>query len=428
MRVEVRDEATAIALLQNPDDQVEVFGLGRMPNNLMDAQGREIGISRYHNGMLRPIAFSQVDSTHWLDVERHLDDPYRMNGRVIAWDPDGDGSPLAFDLAQGPQHGHAWVDGYTGLSTRAGYDHTAVPFLPWVEEHGAWQHYSHLGDPYGGQDPFTVRVSDADGAYADTVVNAIHVGSLVQRDGGKCPIVLDLHNDGIELLRPEDSNVFADINADGWRERIGWAAPADAVLVFDANRDGRADLEREVSFVEYLPAARTDLEGLAAFDTDGDHKLTAADADWRRFGLFQDKNANGRQDDGEYATLDAAGIAAIGLQREGSPVMNNANVVFGTSSVQWADGRSSRAGDVMFAGQNVPLPEAVAEALGMTVQEMDAAARMQRTASLFIQMVNTAVATDDAPIAFVPLEDPSAMHAAAMHEQAMGQAAAALIV
>jgi hypothetical protein len=223
--------------------------------------------------------------------------------------------------------------------------------------------------------------------------------------------VLDLHNDGIELLRPEDSNVFADINADGWRERIGWAAPADAVLVFDANQDGRADLEREVSFVEYLPAARTDLEGLAAFDTDGDHKLTAADADWRRFGLFQDKNANGRQDDGEYATLDAAGIAAIGLQREGSPVMNNANVVFGTSSVQWADGRRSRAGDVMFAGQNVPLPEAVAEALGMTVQEMDAAARMQRTASLFIQMVNTAVATDDAPIVFVPMETSATAHA-----------------
>jgi hypothetical protein len=47
----------------------------------------------------------------------------------------------------------------------------------------------------------------------------------------------------------------------------------------------------------------------------------------------------------------------------------------------------------------------------MTVQEMDAAARMQRTASLFIQMVNTAVATDDAPIVFVPMETSATAHA-----------------
>ncbi|MEJ7686958.1 MAG: hypothetical protein WKG52_08210 [Variovorax sp.] len=78
------------------------------------------------------------------------------------------------------------------------------------------------------------------------------------------------------------------------------------------------DLDREVSFVGYLPGARTDLEGLAAFDTDGDMRLGAADADWHRFGLFQDKNANGRQDEGEYVTLDEAGVESIGLEREGS--------------------------------------------------------------------------------------------------------------
>ncbi|MBT2321228.1 hypothetical protein J7E62_02495 [Variovorax paradoxus] len=227
----------------------------------------------------------------------------------------------------------------------------------------------------------------------------------------KYPIVIDLRNDGIELLRPEDSSVFADVNADGWRERIGWAAPGDAVLVFDADQDARVDLESEVSFVGYLPGARTDLEGLVAFDTDGDRRLSAADAGWSRFGLFQDRNANGRQDEGEYQTLQAAGIAQIGLQREGSPAMNNGNVIFGTSEVQWADGRSSRAADVMFAGQNVALPEAVLQALGMSQQQVDDTARIARMALLFNQVLNTADAEAEPPLAFVPAETDATAYA-----------------
>lgn len=164
-------------------------------------------------------------------------------------------------------------------------------------------------------------------------------------------------------IRPEDSNVFMDINDDGWRDRIGWAAPADAILVLDANRDGRVDIDHEVSFVDHLPGARTDLEGLAAHDSNHDGWISAADDRWKDFGLFQDRNANGAQDEGEFVSLDDAGLQGISLTREGTPAMNQGNIVFGTSQVQWADGSTTRAGDVMFAGDGVPIPEAAQMAL-----------------------------------------------------------------
>jgi hypothetical protein len=207
-----------------------------------------------------------------------------------------------------------------------------------------------------------IRVTDGEGASTTAMIAASHQGSSAG-GGGKCPIVMDLNGDGIQLIRPEDSNIFADVNGDGWRERIGWAGNDDGVLVFDANGDGRITDNAEISFVGYKEGARTDLDGLAAFDTNGDGKLTAEDESWSKFGVFRDANGNGRHDDGEFMTLEQLGITAIGLQRQGTPYMDNGNVVFGTAVIEFADGRTGVAGDVMFAGQNVPLPQAVLDVL-----------------------------------------------------------------
>ena len=171
--------------------------------------------------------------------------------------------------------------------------------------------------------------------------------------------------------------MFADINKDGWRDQIGWVSSADAVLAFDANQDGKIDQSNEVSFTSYLLGAKTDLEGLAAFDTNGDGKLSNLDDQWSKFGLVQDGNGNGIQDEGEFSGLDAQQIVSIDLNRQGSPELNNGNVVFGTATVTYADGHTTDAADVMFAGKDIALPtdvQALLAAENAKTAEREAAA------------------------------------------------------
>ncbi len=330
----------------------------------------------------------QGDSTYMLD------DLYRQNGGVVAYDPDGDSAALTVSIGGSPQHGHAWANVVVPVSAPYALNYQTAPnyFAP---QSGAWQYFSHLGDPYSGSDPFTVTVTDAQGASASATVTPTHQGSSAGGGGGMCPIVMDLNGNGIELIRPEDSNMFADINGDGWRERIGWAADEDGVLTFDANRDGRITESAEVSFVGYKEGARTDLDGLAAFDTNGDGKLDTGDAAWSQFGVLRDANGNGRQDEGELVSLDQLGITGVGLQRQGSPRLDHGNVVFGTTDVMYADGRTGEAGDVMFAGENVPLPQAAVDALAASQTGgaaalvhpggMDVAPAMQTSAQTQVQ-------------------------------------------
>jgi hypothetical protein len=365
--VPVQDEAMARALVANPYDVINGYSWGEArPNDLMDANGNVIGLSYYRSGQVRPIAFDYNDAGVLNDYTENgpvipVDDVYRQNGKVIAYDVDGSTADLIFSVGSGPQHGHAWANVYTTPEAFPGMEHTVAPNY-FISDKGAWQYYSHLGDPYSGSDPFTIRVTDAQGASTDALIQTAHAGSSAG-GGGKCPIVVDLDGDGIELVKPQDSHMFADLNGEGWREHIGWASTDDGILAFDANQDGHITDNNEISFVGYKEGAKTDLDGLAAFDTDGDGKLTAHDAQWASFGILRDLNKNGVQDAGEFISLDQMGITSISLQREGSPHLNNGNVVFGTSEVTFSDGHTSRAGDVMFGGEISPLPDEVRAAL-----------------------------------------------------------------
>lgn len=363
--------------------------------------------SYYQNGQLRPVGFDNVDAGP-VDESGPYDDPYRQSGGVVAYDPDGNSAQLSFSVGSTPQHGHAWANVYTAASAPGSIDHTqAGPY--WVGAAGAWQYYSHRGDGFSGTDPFTITVTDSGGATASTAVYPTHVGSSIGGGGGKKPVSLDLDGNGLHYVGLDDSKAYFDVNNDGWREHLAWVSAGDALLVRDIGGDRVINRFDEISFTSYLAGARTDLEGLAAFDSNSDGLLSRLDTRWHEFGTWQDANGDGVTDAGEFQALDEIGIVQIGLTSDQQLRQVEGVTEFGQARFTWADGRTGAVGDVA-------LP-------------VDATARLsaaptphttpEHMALLMVQMINTVTALQEtAPLASVPMDDGQGSHHAMASAQA----------
>jgi hypothetical protein len=323
-------------------------------SQLLDGSGHSFTPDTYHNGMLRPIAFNNIDATDtYFDSEsgtsssNSVDDPARQNGRIIAYDIDSDVSGFSYSIQLGPAHGHVATNVYVPASAPSNIrpDH-AQDY--WVGETGAWQYFSHPGDGYNGGDPFTIGVTDAEGATGTFAVNAAHHGTS-QGGGGKKPVALDLDGNGLQFANLDDSNVFFDVNGDGWREHLAWVAPSDGLLVVDTEHDQTIDKPQEISFVGYNQNAYTDLDGLKSFDTNSDGVLSKLDQRWNDFAVWQDKNTNGASDSGEVKTLNEMNIIEIDLHSDGVIKSKGDVILFGESHFVRADGSTGSVGDAMFA-------------------------------------------------------------------------------
>lgn len=173
-----------------------------------------------------------------------------------------------------------------------------------------------------------------------------------KKDSGK-PVVVDLDGDGIETTSLDESDTMFDFDNDGFREKTAWVGADDGLLVFDVGGDGQVTEAREIAFAEWTEdETDTDLEGLRkVFDTNNDGMLDADDQDWSGFRIWQDENQNGVSDEGEFLTLEEAGIQSIGLEHiEGSgEVHEDGTVNYGMIDVQMTDGSVNQGGDIAFA-------------------------------------------------------------------------------
>ncbi len=132
------------------------------------------------------------------------------------------------------------------------------------------------------------------------------------------PLVLDLDGDGVTTLALNPASVYFDLDHNGFAERTGWVAPTDGLLVLDRNRNGQIDSGAELFGNHTRLAdgrkAENGFEALAAFDANGDGRITAADAVFTQLNIWKDANANAVVDEGELLSLSEANVASIGLQ------------------------------------------------------------------------------------------------------------------
>jgi Ca2+-binding RTX toxin-like protein len=168
------------------------------------------------------------------------------------------------------------------------------------------------------------------------------------------PLVLDMDGDGIELISLDDSGVYMDTNSDGLAEQVGWVAPDDALLVRDDNGNGVIDTPNEL----FGGTGQTGYQELAAYDTNADGQITAADADFGSLKVWNDLDSDGISDAGELQTLTEAGITAISLAHTLTNYTNEGNIVEAVGTFTM-DGVTHTMNEVLFTvstGLTTPVP------------------------------------------------------------------------
>lgn len=270
------------------------------------------------------------------------------DGFISAVDPDGPAS-FSYEIVQQGLYGNATINPTTGR-----FEYTGRRYVAEDVRGASVGRNVDTDDASRDEERFTdvitVRVHDGSGGDIDKNVAVTHFGPRptpeVQSGGGKKPIAVDLDGDGFHFTDVNDSNVFLDVNGDGWKRKVAWISPGDGLLAFDENGNGKIDSGLEISFARFKKGAQTDLEGLRAFDTNGDGKFTAADAKWGQFGIWQDSNSNGVTDADEFKNLSDMGVSEIALTSDGQFRVINGQTVHGVGNLTKTDGSMVAIADV----------------------------------------------------------------------------------
>ncbi|MEM1146273.1 MAG: Ig-like domain-containing protein [Pseudomonadota bacterium] len=193
------------------------------------------------------------------------------------------------------------------------------------------------------------RHVDADDSMAPVPQSQPDANTDAPPSYGVKPLVIDMDGDGLELINPYHSPIEIDGDGDGAHDRMGWVSSDDAFLALDRNGDQMISAPSEILFDQDLPGAQTGVEGLRAYDSNGDAWLDAGDARFGEFMVWQDRNSDGLSTSDELRSLTDVGIRRIALTRQDDTFSSDGplgNTVFGQAALIWEDGRTGMIGDV----------------------------------------------------------------------------------
>ena len=95
------------------------------------------------------------------------------------------------------------------------------------------------------------------------------------------PLILDLNGDGLATTNLDQSDVYFDLDSNGFAERTAWIDANDGLLVLDRNGDGKITNGQELFGDQTLLSngtrATSGFEALREFDDNKDGKIDASD-------------------------------------------------------------------------------------------------------------------------------------------------------
>ncbi len=115
-------------------------------------------------------------------------------------------------------------------------------------------------------------------------------------------------------------------------------------MVWDRNSNGRIDDISEMFGNE----KDSGFKALALYDTNRDGKIDAFDDVFKNLKVWQDRNGDGRTDEGELMSLSNVGIKAINLNTTHTNINQGGNQITEVGTVERTDGTKTQAGNVVF--------------------------------------------------------------------------------
>ncbi|RDE50365.1 MAG: hypothetical protein DVS81_11740 [Candidatus Accumulibacter meliphilus] len=161
------------------------------------------------------------------------------------------------------------------------------------------------------------------------------------------PIAIDLDGNGIQTTSLADAQGEFDLFGTGGTVKSGWLSATDAFLAFDADGNGRIDDISEL----FGGSQRGDgFARLAAFDSNGDGLVDAADESYVDLSVWRDANGNHETDSGELISLADAGVVSLKLAYHEEAFWDaSGNLHLEQSAATLADGRVVDMTDVYFS-------------------------------------------------------------------------------
>ena len=175
--------------------------------------------------------------------------------------------------------------------------------------------------------------------------------------GRKDPIAVDLDWDGVETVSFKEGVNF-DLNKDGIKEKTGWIAADDGLLVMDRDDNGTIDNGGEL-FGDQTPLkdgsiAATGYQALDELDTNKDGYITKEDTDFDKLQVWQDHNQDGVSQYDELYSLTDAGISKINLDyKTGAGEDEQENIQTRIASFEFTDGNIGTTAEYLFSTNNI---------------------------------------------------------------------------